>query len=313
MNKSALVSIIVPTYNRAHLIGQTLDSILDQTYQNWECIIVDDGSTDNTQEVVEAFITRDSRFHYFKRPETYKPGGNGARNYGSKLSKGEYINWFDSDDIMLEDFIKLKIQPFYDNDHLDVVFSAYNYFDTKGVQKRISNSCFSGNIIDDLAFGKVTYAPQSYMLRKKILIGYEFDENLKKAQDLDFFFKIFSTNPAIKISYVPEILHSIRKQHGEAISSTNDKEGLRILSKHIVNNRLFKYFSHSNHIQGIKRYKKEIFEDYKKMVDNKNYSMALKYSIRSKMLNSRQKLLVLFFVLSQLVIGKGANRIKKLV
>jgi glycosyltransferase involved in cell wall biosynthesis len=95
MNDSPLVSIIIPTYNRAHLIGETLDSVLAQTYQNWECIVVDDGSSDNTDKVVGKYVQKDSRFKYYHRPDEHLPGGNGARNYGFKMSKGEYVNWFD--------------------------------------------------------------------------------------------------------------------------------------------------------------------------------------------------------------------------
>ena len=68
-----LVSIIIPTYNRAHLIGETLDSVLAQTYQNWECIIVDDGSSDNTDEVIGAYVEKDSRFKYYHRSDKDLP------------------------------------------------------------------------------------------------------------------------------------------------------------------------------------------------------------------------------------------------
>src|SRR5690606_30981203 len=104
-----LVSIIIPTFNRAHLIGETLDSVIAQTYQNWECIVVDDGSTDDTAKVMEAYTAKDSRIQYHHRPPEHKPGGNGARNYGFKMSRGEYVNWFDSDDIMLPDFLEFKV------------------------------------------------------------------------------------------------------------------------------------------------------------------------------------------------------------
>lgn len=114
MSDQPLVSVIIPTYNRAHLIGETLDSVLAQTYQNWECIIVDDGSSDNAEEVVRSYVKKDSRFKYYHRPEEHLSGGNGARNYGFKMSQGEYVNWFDSDDLMvpekLEEQLKLLIE-----------------------------------------------------------------------------------------------------------------------------------------------------------------------------------------------------------
>ena len=106
-----LVSIIIPTFNRSQLICETLDSVLAQTYENWECIIVDDGSTDDTKTVVSEYVKKDSRFQFHHRPINRPKGGNAARNFGYENSKGEYINWIDDDDIMLEDFIKIKIFP----------------------------------------------------------------------------------------------------------------------------------------------------------------------------------------------------------
>ena len=107
-----LISIIIPTYNRRDLISDTLDSILVQTYKNWECIIVDDGSTDNSSAVINSYVKKDSRFQYHKRPIDKAKGGNACRNYGFELSKGEFVNWFDDDDIMLKDFLKTKIETF---------------------------------------------------------------------------------------------------------------------------------------------------------------------------------------------------------
>ncbi|TXE17118.1 glycosyltransferase family 2 protein [Psychroserpens burtonensis] len=86
MSKSPLVSIIIPTFNRADLIGETLDSVLTQTYANWECLVGDDGSTDGTEEVLQNYVLKDIGFQYFKRPDTHLAGGNGARNYGFQFS-----------------------------------------------------------------------------------------------------------------------------------------------------------------------------------------------------------------------------------
>jgi glycosyltransferase involved in cell wall biosynthesis len=96
-----LISIIIPTYNRAQVISKTLESIIAQTFTDWECIIVDDGSTDNTEEVIDNYIKKDSRFRYFKRPQDRIKGPNSCRNFGFELSKGSWINWFDSDDLLI--------------------------------------------------------------------------------------------------------------------------------------------------------------------------------------------------------------------
>ena len=97
-----LVSIIIPTFNRADIIHETLDSIKLQTYEKWECIIVDDGSNDNSIMVINEFVKTDNRFKFYDRPINKLKGANSCRNYGFEKSKGEFINWFDSDDIMHE-------------------------------------------------------------------------------------------------------------------------------------------------------------------------------------------------------------------
>ncbi|MBK7856746.1 MAG: glycosyltransferase family 2 protein [Bacteroidetes bacterium] len=87
-------SFVIPTYNRASLIGKTIQTLLNQSYQNFEVIVVDDGSTDNSEEVVNAFDPSKVSFHKIPNCER-----GAARNYGAKISKGDYINFFDSDDL----------------------------------------------------------------------------------------------------------------------------------------------------------------------------------------------------------------------
>lgn len=94
-----LITIIVPTFNRELLITETMDSILAQTYQNWECIIVDDGSTDDTIKVVEKYVNKDERFKLFQRNRNPK-GAPTCRNIGISKVKGNYFMFLDSDDKM---------------------------------------------------------------------------------------------------------------------------------------------------------------------------------------------------------------------
>ncbi len=87
------------TYNRAHFIVETLLSIQKQTFVDWECLIIDDGGTDNTEEVIAVILEQDNRFQFHKRPDTYVKGLPGCRNYGIDLAHGDYIIFFDDDDI----------------------------------------------------------------------------------------------------------------------------------------------------------------------------------------------------------------------
>lgn len=101
---SPLVSIVIPTYNRANLIGESIRSILSQTYTNWELIVIDDGSQDNTKDVISGFS--DKRISYFSITHTGIFGK--VRNEGLKMSKGDYIAFLDSDDLWSTD--KLEVQ-----------------------------------------------------------------------------------------------------------------------------------------------------------------------------------------------------------
>jgi glycosyltransferase involved in cell wall biosynthesis len=94
------VTIIMATYNRERFIFETLKSIQNQIFESWECIIVDDGGTDNTKGIVNPILQEDNRFKYVKRPDGYVKGLSGSRNYGLDLAKGEYIIFFDDDDIV---------------------------------------------------------------------------------------------------------------------------------------------------------------------------------------------------------------------
>ena len=97
-----LVSIIIPIYNRADLIIQTLESISNQTHENFECLIIDDGSEDDTENVVKGFVESDTRFQFFKRPSNKVKGPNACRNYGFEKATGDFIYFFDSDDFLKE-------------------------------------------------------------------------------------------------------------------------------------------------------------------------------------------------------------------
>ena len=94
-----LVTIIMATYNRASFIVETLQSIQNQIFKDWECLIIDDGGTDATAAIIAPILAQDNRFQYLLRPDTYQKGLPGTRNYGLDLAKGDYIIFFDDDDI----------------------------------------------------------------------------------------------------------------------------------------------------------------------------------------------------------------------
>ncbi|WP_405369570.1 glycosyltransferase family 2 protein [Nonlabens sp. Asnod2-A12] len=130
-----MISIIIATYNRAAYIIETLTSIANQTYSAFECIIVDDGSTDNTDEIVQEFVNNDERFTYLQRPESVPKGANYSRNYGYTLSKGDYVKFFDSDDVMLPHHLETSMKYLKEGNYDFVVGDCIN-FDETGLLER---------------------------------------------------------------------------------------------------------------------------------------------------------------------------------
>ncbi|MBT0608444.1 glycosyltransferase family 2 protein [Aequorivita echinoideorum] len=230
-----LVSIIIPTYNRAHLIGETLDSILAQTYTNWECIIVDDGSTDNTDAVIESYVRSDQRFQYHHRPKNRKKGANACRNYGFELSKGEYINWFDSDDIMLFEHIESKVSRF--TVETDIVIGYSNFVDKNGkFLKSEIRTKLTSYLLEDFITLKVSWYLPDPMYSQKFLKTHQlhFCENLHKGQDRDFHIRVLFKYP--KIIFINKSLTNYRQTEN---SISNDFSSSTIYSLYQAeNNRI---------------------------------------------------------------------------
>lgn len=195
--KNALVSIIIPTYNRAYVISETLKSVYSQTYPNWECIVVDDGSTDNTKNIVEEVSKTDPRFFYFKNIKS--KGAPGARNTGLELARGEFISFFDSDDKLLPKYIENKLKHFIANPELDLVISSSKMVE-KGKETFYTNMptkqdplvrFYSLYPIVDIPWLTPTLIRKSFLEKNNIL----WDETVKLHQDIQFNTNVLSKNP----------------------------------------------------------------------------------------------------------------------
>lgn len=201
--KSKLVSIIIPTYNYGHLIVETLNCLLSQSYFDWEAIIIDDGSTDNTELVVSTFVNKDNRFTYIKQQNN---GVSAARNRGLELAKGEYIQFLDADDLITTDKISLQLQFFSEHKELDICLVQTRFFDNNDpinfftdfyLENKTSMPIINGNGHSQLT-EFVLHNPtviHSPLFRKDILekIGY-FKEEMSYLEDWDFWFRFAIEN-----------------------------------------------------------------------------------------------------------------------
>lgn len=129
MLKNGMVSIITPTYNCGRFIGETIESVIAQTYSNWEMIIVDDCSVDNTKTVVKQYQNQDSRIKYYCLEKNSGPAV--ARTKAMELAEGQYIAFLDSDDLWLKDKLTKQIKFMKDNDYA-FTNTSYQHMDEAG-------------------------------------------------------------------------------------------------------------------------------------------------------------------------------------
>lgn len=212
MNNS-LVSIIVPCYKQAHLLPETLDSVLKQTYRNWECVIVNDGSPDNTSEVANQYIMKDKRFVLL---EQKNQGLAMARNNGIKKSQGQYILPLDSDDLIEPSYIEKAIDYFEKNPNTKLVYCKADRFDQKREFWNLPDYKYELEIWQNVIFCSAVYRRSDY----DKTIGY--NPNMKGGfEDWDFWLSFLKKEDVV--FQIPEILFHYRYRKNSMLMNTVDK------------------------------------------------------------------------------------------
>lgn len=188
-----MISIIIPCFNRENLVIETLISIKNQTYENWECIIVDDGSTDNTVSVIERFIKGDKRLTLYKRPKDRLKGPSACRNFGFEKSVGDYVQFFDSDDIMLENHLKLKIDCFTSENYQFVSCNVKRInFDNEqdflnNTSENIKYQNYQGNLFESFITGIFPLMIMSPLWRREFIKKHmPLKEDMNMLEDHEF-------------------------------------------------------------------------------------------------------------------------------
>ena len=206
-----LVSVIIPTYNRAHLIKRSAMSVLNQTYSNLELIIVDDGSTDNTEEVVKSID--DNRVIYIKQSNQ---GACAARNNGIDHAKGEFIAFQDSDDVWHVDKLEKQLKCLNETG-ADFCFCSVKTSTSLGLKKK---SKFVNDIKELFGIGVQRFFAYSYVFQE-----IKFDINMPRWQDLDVLLAIYERYSIFKMGdYLVDYYiqaDSISKSTDKALIATN--------------------------------------------------------------------------------------------
>ena len=178
---------------------ETLNSVFNQTYQNWECIIVDDNSTDNTREVIKTFLEKDSRFQYFFGPDHEISGANACRNFAFRKSTGDLIQYLDDDDLLDSNKIEAQVKALSDVGSNTLATAKWDFFNEKPGDLISQSLCVYQNFdevekfIDALAISHAFMPPHAYLIPRNLIHrAGEWNEKLMINQDGEFMSRIFT-------------------------------------------------------------------------------------------------------------------------
>ncbi|WP_026714546.1 glycosyltransferase family 2 protein [Flavobacterium daejeonense] len=233
MNELSKVSIIVPCYNQAHFLAETLESVLQQTYGNWECIIMNDGSIDHSETIILETISGDHRFHYCFQENK---GVCTARNNAIQLSKGDYILPLDGDDILSPEFLARTVAVLDARPEIKVVYTDVQFFGKKKGLYQLPSYSLGALLGQNLMVCTSLFRRIDY----DKTIGY--NPNMKEGlEDWDFWLSLLGKNGnAYKI---PEALFYYRIQ-SKSRTTGIDLEKQHRLRRQIYENHKDLYSSH---------------------------------------------------------------------
>jgi GalNAc5-diNAcBac-PP-undecaprenol beta-1,3-glucosyltransferase len=227
------VSIILATYNRAEYILESLYSIQQQTFTDWECLIIDDGGSDNTQEILAPILKQDTRFQYFMRTPKYQKGLPGSRNYGLDLAKGDYIIFFDDDDIAHPQNLELCV---FELSNTELSFCRYirdvfrgNFVYDFDYSKEYTSFYIDSSDINKILRNELQFNSCAVMWTKECYTKHRYTEHLKYAEEWEVYSRIItSVNRGISIN---KTLYYGRK-HDMSITGDFGNRNLNSLSSY---------------------------------------------------------------------------------
>ena len=243
---SELVSIIIPTYNRCELLTETLNSVISQNYDNWEAIVVDDGSTDQTRELIESYCAKDSRIKFFERPKNLIKGGNACRNYGFYQSKGAYVMWLDDDDLLHPEKIGRQVVKCIKHKGSISTCAWGRFSGENGYQEKYLKIYKDYKDPVDLLrdYGYFGFFPLHVFLipRELIDISGLWSKDLKINQDAEFFSRVIVAAESVRFAegtYVKYRSHTMnRTSRVDSLGKAKDLiKSWKLIEKNIPGNR----------------------------------------------------------------------------
>lgn len=221
MNTSSLVSVIIPTHNRAELVLRAIKSVVQQTYTNLECIVVDDASNDSTEETVRSI--NDDRIIYLQHEN--KMHAAASRNTGIKHARGDLIAFLDDDDEWLPTKLEKQV-PFILGlpEKVGMVYCWMDYYDHTGKILREVHPTLSGNIFKETLDKQPIGNSSTLLVRSNVVddIG-GLDESLQRSNDGDFIRRVCQK---YEVDFIPEALVNIYIEHGYKRITSEEKQGI---------------------------------------------------------------------------------------
>lgn len=198
------VSVVTPTYNRADVLPRAIDSILNQTFADFELIVVDDGSTDNTEKVVKSYA--DNRIQYIQFENNR--GANAARTQGIKSASGKYIGFLDSDDEWLPRKIEKQVKTIQSSGS-DIAYTGIKQVDSDGNLITTTSSTISGDVTDDLLRGNFIGTYSAVMVSQDVVreAGYP-DPDLSCWQDWEWYLRLSDHGQFVSINQPLVVRHN---------------------------------------------------------------------------------------------------------
>ena len=224
---SYLISVIVPCYNQGHFLDETLNSILNQNYSNWECIIVNDGSPDNTESISQDWVAKDNRFKYVKKQNG---GLSSARNKGLEIAKGDFVQFLDSDDLISSNKFQKSIEAIQ-KENSEVIITNFirfkkNLNQLKRAFCKLEEQIFTYESILLQWDRQFSIPIHCGFFKREIIQNIRFNEKLKAKEDWMFWIQAFKSNP--KVTFINENMAQYRMHRGGITkNSLLMKENLR--------------------------------------------------------------------------------------
>jgi glycosyltransferase involved in cell wall biosynthesis len=228
MNDSPLISVIIPCYNQGRYLTDAIESVLSQSHTNWECIIINDGSTDNTRDVALKYMNVYPQIKYIEQPNR---GLSSALNRGIDEAKGDYIQFLDADDLIAPEKLELQCKSLYGISNLKLSYCDFYYCDKNDIRKEVLKGLYPppkfimASPLMDMAVrweDDLSIPSHCFLFDARLFHEHHirFDEELPNHEDWDCWMKIFALNPVI--TFVDKKL-SIYRVHGSSMSHQRKK------------------------------------------------------------------------------------------